>query len=833
MVDGVQAQVSSDRSLATEVTTEDNLNFTITEGDRVGNNLFHSFQEFSVPTNGSAIFENAETVENIINRVTGDFSSTIDGLIQTNGSANVFLINPNGIIFGENAVLKIGGSFLGTTAESLLFEDGFEFSTSNNGTKPLLTINVPLGVRFGNNPGTITNLSQTRAPNYDSTFDGLSVMPGKTLALLGGDINIDGGVVTASQGIIELGSVAGNNVVNFDSVTDIWNFDYSGVTQFQNIVLDNLALVTASGIGGGAIHLQGKEIRILNGSGITSDTIGAIDGQDITINASELLEIRGSDPTLQNIDTFAALSGILVPLPSRISANTFAQGNAGNINIATNNLLLSDGAKIESQTIDFQQTPGLIFGDGGNILIEARGSIILQGDKPLIGITDNVMIFPGFTEDQAIEINQVSIITAASLSNSLGGNIELFASELIIQDGNIISASPLNSGNGGQITISATELVEVIGASPRSGSTNSTIANSTFFNSGDSGDINVITRNLRLKEGGSVSTTTASEGNAGDIIINALEIELDGISSDGQFTSELATQTLSTGDAGDLVIQTEKLLVDNQAVISVQDSGSGVPGNIEILANSIELNNKGQITAETNSEQGGNININLADNLLLRNNSEISAEASGNANGGNVTISADFVIALPSENSDILANAIRGNGGNITITTEGIVGLEVTEGSLDSNLSEINASSEFGQNGSVIVVTPDEETVQPERDIQSNVSSLDRNSLDNYCRNLGKSSYKVTGRGGIPLLSEQKTSGAINWEDWRILEKVSESEVTTQDTNINAEIPASQDFVSYPKLAQGWFVNEQGQIILTAEPLVITPHPQQLTNTGC
>ena len=96
LADGVQAQVSSDRSLSTQVTTKDNVNFTITEGDRAGNNLFHSFQEFSVPTNGSVIFDNSATIENIINRVTGDFSSNIDGWTPLyNGDGMIYKLSFN------------------------------------------------------------------------------------------------------------------------------------------------------------------------------------------------------------------------------------------------------------------------------------------------------------------------------------------------------------------------------------------------------------------------------------------------------------------------------------------------------------------------------------------------------------------------------------------------------------------------------------------------------------------------------------------------------------------------------------------------------------------
>lgn len=119
----VNAQVIPDSSLGTDVSQSLD-HFTITNGNRVGNNLFHSFQQFSITTNGSALFDNASDVENIFSRVTGSSISHIDGLIQANGSANLFLLNPNGIIFGQNAQLDIGGSFVATTANSVKFADG-------------------------------------------------------------------------------------------------------------------------------------------------------------------------------------------------------------------------------------------------------------------------------------------------------------------------------------------------------------------------------------------------------------------------------------------------------------------------------------------------------------------------------------------------------------------------------------------------------------------------------------------------------------------------------------------------------------------------------------
>jgi filamentous hemagglutinin family protein len=302
----VLAQISSDGTLPIPTVVPPSVNgndFLINNGTRSGNNLFHSFSQFSVPTKGSAIFNNATDVQNIFSRVTGSQLSNIDGILKTQGNANLFLMNPNGIIFGPNAQLQLGGSFLGTTANSIKFGDGIEFDTVN-ATPALLSVKVPIGLQMGSTSGsiqvqgsghTLVNARPTvRATSYVQQQGSLKVSPGNTLALIGNNIQLSGGILTAENGQVALGSV-GNSTIEINTTTPQWGFSYNEISNFSDIQLTNAALLDTTGSAGGSIQIQGKTVQIQNSSLLFIQTQGAQNAGSISIHA-DVLELSGALP---------------------------------------------------------------------------------------------------------------------------------------------------------------------------------------------------------------------------------------------------------------------------------------------------------------------------------------------------------------------------------------------------------------------------------------------------------------------------------------------------------------------------------------------------------
>ena len=212
------AQITPDGTLGSEQSSlTPNVPIGTTSGDLIeggaqrGSNLFHSFREFNVNDGQRVYFANPVDVQNILTRVTGGQASNILGTLGVDGSANLFLLNPNGIIFGQNAQLDLRGSFVGTTANTIGFGDQGFFSATNPNSPPLLTVN-PSALLFTQlqAPAGITNQSIAPAginPNGDDTT-GLRTADGKSLLLVGGNVNSDGGRLRAYGGRIELAGLS-------------------------------------------------------------------------------------------------------------------------------------------------------------------------------------------------------------------------------------------------------------------------------------------------------------------------------------------------------------------------------------------------------------------------------------------------------------------------------------------------------------------------------------------------------------------------------------------------------------------------------------------------
>ncbi|MHC5862829.1 filamentous hemagglutinin N-terminal domain-containing protein, partial [Nostoc sp.] len=362
-----EAQVKHDLTLPnnTNIKVEGN-KITIEGGTQVGKNLFHSFQDFSLSKGDIAVFNNALDIGNIIVRVTGTSASNIDGIISANGTANLFFSNPNGISFGQNARLNIGGSFLATTANAFMFPNGSEFSATNPQAPPLLAINVPIGLRFGNNPGAIqvngrgqglTSPSAGSSPIIkNSSLTGLSVESGKSLTLVGGDITLQGANLAAEQGQIELGSV-NSGTVTLNLVGQKWSLSYQGISSFKDIHLSEQTLVDASGDNGGTISIEGKTVSLDTGSAILIQNRNSPSGK-ISVQASELLKISGISPT----------DGRFYSI---LRTESLGSGTGGNIDIFTKDLVLQGGGNLGTRSYST--------GRGGNLTVNASNSSQLLG----------------------------------------------------------------------------------------------------------------------------------------------------------------------------------------------------------------------------------------------------------------------------------------------------------------------------------------------------------------------------------------------------------------------------------------------------------------------
>jgi filamentous hemagglutinin family protein len=645
----VRAQIVTDGTVETEVNNSDNVS-EITGGTRAGNNLFHSFQEFSVGQSSTAFFNNAADIGNIISRVTGGSISNIDGLIRANGNANLILINPAGINFGADARLDIGGSFLSSTAESLVFEDGTIFSARNPEAAPLLTVTVPVGLQLGQNSGAInvkdTGHNLTLAVPIFSPFtrgevSGLEVKPGQTLGLVGGNISLIGGILTAEDGHIELGSV-GEGTVGLNLADQGFTLDYQNISAFKDLSLSQKSLIDASGINGGSIQVQGEDVSVSDGSVVLIQNLGEGTSGNISINTSESLNLTGTTVGAEN--------------SSGLVTEALSGGEGGKINIATQQLVVEAGANIIADTFSKAS--------GGNITIDAAELVRIDG----------------FSD---INPNRFSVVSGQTFGTGNAGNITISTKKLTALDGGNVSsvtAGTKGIGSGGDITVNALESVELIGVNLATFAPSQITAGSG--SPGDAGNVSVNTERLVVKDGGRVDASSTAIGNAGNLTINAGEsVQVSG-NVPGSINPSLIIASANildpalrelfglppapSGNSGNITIETPQLQVTDGGQVTVRNDGVGNAGNLNINADSISLDTQGGITAATQEGSGGRINLQVADSLKLNRGSQISSDNFGGGSGGEISIKTNTLNIR--DRSFLTTTAFgSGSGGNITV----------------------------------------------------------------------------------------------------------------------------------------------------------------------
>jgi filamentous hemagglutinin family protein len=492
-------QIQPDTTLGAEssvinlgVIINNNSSELITSGAIRGANLFHSFEEFNINSGQRVYFNNPAGVERIIARVTGSGNSTILGRLGIiGGTADLFLLNPNGIIFGQNATLDLKGSFLATTASSYIFPDS-EYSAIEPSSFPTLSVNIPIGLRFGDTPGEIVNQSRASDPRRV----GLQVVKGQTLALVGGKITLAGGGLTAPEGRIELVSIAGSSQVPLREGD--WAIGYEGIQNpiFGDINLLQSAFAASRGNNGASINLYGKNITIADGSFLSSIVNSGLISGFIKIIASDTFELVGG---------------------SNLATSTLGSAHGGNVSIDANKVFLRDRAYIQTAS-------------------SFIGSVTAGGNAGDISLISN-----------QLEISGGAFLNASTSGSGKGGNILIDSSDYV----NIFGVSQVNETPSGIYSISENDTSGSAGTTTINTkflriSDRAALGNESF-GKGSSGRVEVNAQSIRLDNKASISVK--STGAFGNIELNSNDIILRG-------NSKISADVTGGAFGGNIIINT-------------------------------------------------------------------------------------------------------------------------------------------------------------------------------------------------------------------------------------------------------------------------------------
>ncbi|MHC5778997.1 two-partner secretion domain-containing protein [Nostoc sp.] len=726
-----------------------NVNIKGSAGDRIdggairGANLFQSFQEFNVGELQRVYFANPTGISNILTRVTGSNVSNILGTLGVDGGANLFFLNPNGIIFGQNARLDVSGSFIATTANSFVFGNGLEFSATNPQTpSALLTVN-PSALFFNQiEAGSIENRSIAPA-GIDPTgvkASGLRVADGKSLLLVGGNVSMDGGQLNTYGGRVELGGLAAPGNVNllFNNRDNLSLKFPLNVTR-ADISLTNQAAVFVTGAGSGDIAINARNLEILGGS-ILSAGIGQGLGtpesvaEDITLNATGEIKIAGSGSIIRNLVRLGSKgNGGNITIDSgdfslqdgaELQTSTYGQGNAGNVTVSAKNAVslagnayilstveaggvgkggnidinaanmsLTDGAELETITSGASDTQPAGRGDAGNVNVKVTGTVDIAGEK-----ND----FPS---------GIFSSVETGAVGN--GGNITIDSGDLSLRDGALLEASTLGQGNAGNVTVSAKNAVSLADAY--------ILSTVEAGGVGKGGNLDINAANLSLTDSAQLRTATdaasdtqpAGRGDAGNVNVKVTGV-VDIAGEKNGFLSGILSyvDTGTVGNGGNIFIDSGDLSLQDGAQLEASTLGQGNAGNVTVSAkNAVSLADAGILsTVEAGGVgKGGNIDINAA-TLSLTDSAQLetfirrasATQPAGRGDAGNVNVKVTGAVDIAGEKNNF-PSGIRSNVETGTVGNGGNIFIDSGDFSLQDDAQLAASTSGQGNAGNVTV----------------------------------------------------------------------------------------------------------------------------------
>lgn len=549
-----------------------------TAGTQVGQGLFHSFREFSLESGEQATFTGEASISHVLARVTGGQKSEINGTLRSDiPDADLFFVNPAGVVFGNDSAIQVDGSLYVATADYVELGSGGRFDAGKP-ERSVLVSEPPAAFGF---------LERQPAPIvFESALGGheLSVSDGHSLSVVAGDILVDRTSLIAPDGDLLVVGAGPNSRVPLAGVTDL--ADLEGGSDVDVGLLSRLSAGVAEG---GNVTIQGRSLEVGDSALIEARSQDQDGEGKVVIQVAEHMRTRLASQILSVAEGAASGGGIRIQgreldvdgegIVSLIASSSATLSRGGDITLSAEAVTLQNGGLINSTALEA--------GDAGDVRIEATQLKILSGETA----TATGILANSEPSDKRIAGDS--------------GDIEIRTKELTMIGAVDVTAGTFGSGEGGDVRIEADSILMdgrgLVGTAAGIASQ----ANGGFFG-GASGDVEVQTRTLEIKNGIGISTTSDGYASAGDVRVRAEEISLDGgglvnvvsflrgpeqTSFTGIDASTGNPEAVldSLGSGGMIEIEAKNLRISNGAAVSSGTSTQGPGGAIRVTAESLTV----------------------------------------------------------------------------------------------------------------------------------------------------------------------------------------------------------------------------------------------------